>query len=320
MHSINMNGVNSSVRCCTSGNQAVIIAAGFVLLMSDPLRTDGTRAHDTAPAPDRDAKIEQLLLLGLDHYFAARYELAINVWTRALFLDRAHPRARAYIERARSALAERQRESEELLQNGVAAFQRGDADEARRLLRAAIEGGAPSEEALAVLERLNRLDAPAIPAAPPVNSGVPRRRAPLGAVVAGPGLHGVALAGIIAIVVGAGGYATWSQRVDWRLFAATLRSALPTDTPVARAALPVTREITLPVPRRGEETLARARSLAASGHLREALAVLDDLRATDPQKADGDRLRGDIQQQLLALSSVVPVAAPDRDKGERPRP
>ena len=51
------------------------------------------------------------------------YEHAINVWTRALFLDRSHARARAYIERARSALAERQRESEELLQNGVAAFQ-----------------------------------------------------------------------------------------------------------------------------------------------------------------------------------------------------
>ena len=69
--------------------------------MSDPLRTDGTRARDGAPAPDRDAKIEQLLLVGLDHYFAARYELAINVWTRALFLDRSHPRARAYIESAR---------------------------------------------------------------------------------------------------------------------------------------------------------------------------------------------------------------------------
>src|ERR1700722_14628742 len=74
---------------------------------------------------DRDAKIEQLLLVGLDHYFASRYELAINVWTRALFLDRSHARARAYIDRARSAQAERQRESEELLQNGIAAFQRG---------------------------------------------------------------------------------------------------------------------------------------------------------------------------------------------------
>src|SRR5438046_1372608 len=133
--------------------------------MSDPLRTDGTRARDGAPAPDRDAKIEQLLLVGLDHYFAARYELAINVWTRALFLDRSHARARAYIDRARSALAERQRESEELLQSGVVAFQRGDADEARRLLQAAMDGGAPSEDALAVLERLNRLETAALPAA-----------------------------------------------------------------------------------------------------------------------------------------------------------
>jgi hypothetical protein len=34
----------------------------------------------TAPASgaDRDAKIEQLLLVGLDHYFANRYELSIN--------------------------------------------------------------------------------------------------------------------------------------------------------------------------------------------------------------------------------------------------
>src|SRR5258705_12947734 len=132
--------------------------------MSDPLRTDPSRAQDAASASDRDAKIEQLLLVGLDHYFAAHYELAINVWTRALFLDRSHARARAYIERARSALAERQRESEELLQNGVAAFRRGDGDEARRLLQAAIDSGAPSDEALAVLDRMNRLEQPALAA------------------------------------------------------------------------------------------------------------------------------------------------------------
>ena len=108
--------------------------------MSDPLRTDPSRALDAASEADRDAKIEQLLLVGLDHYFAAQYDQAINVWTRALFLDRSHPRARAYIERARSAVAERQRQSEELLHTGVAAFQRGEGDEARRLLKAAIDG------------------------------------------------------------------------------------------------------------------------------------------------------------------------------------
>src|SRR4051812_15336232 len=120
--------------------------------MSDPLRTGIPREPHPATEAERDAKIEQLLLAGLDHYFAAQYEQAINVWTRALFLDRSHPRAHAYIERARSALAERQRESEELLHSGVAAFQRGEGDEARRLLEAAMVGGAPSDQALAVLD------------------------------------------------------------------------------------------------------------------------------------------------------------------------
>src|SRR6202140_4128801 len=128
--------------------------------MPDSLRPDRRLVTDAASEADREAKVEQLLLVGLDHYFAAQYEQAINVWTRALFLDRNHARARAYIERARSALAERQRESEELLQTGVAAFERGEGSEARRLLEAAIKSGAPADEALAVLERLNRLEAP----------------------------------------------------------------------------------------------------------------------------------------------------------------
>ena len=132
--------------------------------MSETNRSD--IAHiDAGSGAERDAKVEQLLLVGLDHYFANRYELAINVWTRVLFLDRSHARARAYIERARSAQAERQRESEELLQNGVSAFERGEGGEARRLIEAAIEAGAPSEEAFAVLERLNRLETAAAPEA-----------------------------------------------------------------------------------------------------------------------------------------------------------
>ena len=289
--------------------------------MSDPLRTDGALAREIAPAQDRDAKIEQLLLVGLDHYFAARYELAINVWTRALFLDRTHPRARAYIERARSALAERQRESEELLQKGIAAFNRGDGDEARHLLQASIDAGAPPDEALAVLDRLNRLETAAPPAAAASSGRSQPSRAPL--EPAGPRASSRGVAAIVAsaiAVLALGGVAAWSNRVDWRALGAVALSAGRADAPATRSAAPVARETPLPPPRRDEESIARARSLAASGHLHEALSSLDAVRPTDPLKQEADRLRADIQRQLLALAAPPGAAPADRDTGDRRNP
>ena len=111
-----------------------------------------------SPDPEREARIEELLLAGLDRYFAGRYEEAVNIWTRVAFLERGHGRARAYIERARGAQAERQRESEELLHRGVAAYQAGDTDGARVLLVRAVEEGGPTDVALSFLQRLNRFD------------------------------------------------------------------------------------------------------------------------------------------------------------------
>src|SRR3954462_3973915 len=83
----------------------------------DPIHAQ-SHANPLGSELDREARVEELLLSGLDHYFAGQHDLAINVWTRALFIDRGHPRARAYIERARRALAERQREGEELIHTG----------------------------------------------------------------------------------------------------------------------------------------------------------------------------------------------------------
>ena len=122
---------------------------------------DDPRAEGQPSDVDRNVKIERLLLAGLDHYFQGRYERAIDVWSRVLFLDRSHARARAYIDRARAALAERLRESEELVHTGVEAFERGDVHEARSLLTSAVERGGGRDEALTVLERLNRLEAAA---------------------------------------------------------------------------------------------------------------------------------------------------------------
>jgi tetratricopeptide (TPR) repeat protein len=263
---------------------------------------------DTATGIDRDAKIEQLLLAGLDYYFAAQYEQAINVWTRALFLDRNHARARAYIERARGALAERQRQSEEWLHDGVAAFQRGDDDEARRLLEAAIAGGAPPDEALSVLDRLNRpapdaLAAVDAPASTRKLSAL-RNESTRSSLFGGRGI--AVLWTLVVALLTLAAYLTVANRADWPL----PLPFQPAPEPAAgAAAAPIPQDLSLPLPRRGEMLLARGRMLAANGRLHDALAALDQVRPTDPQKEEADRLRGDIQRQLLALTPMPPPVA-----------
>ncbi len=281
--------------------------------MAESLPADGSHALDAGSVGDRDARLEQLLLIGLDHYFAQHYEHAISVWTRCLFLDRNHARARAYIERARSALAERQRQSEELLHDGVAAFRRGDGGEARRLLRAAIDGGAPADEAFSVLSRLDRLEradrpipgadvpahvmvptpAPAPrPALRPVEEApVPRRTGGLAVTL---GML-VLAAGVSAAAIAASNGWRWSPL---RAFSEP-ELAVPIDPDVP--------DTVPPIPRRGEMNLDRARALAAGGRLHDALAVLDRIRPTDAERGEADDLRADIQQQLLALVSTPPA-------------
>jgi hypothetical protein len=254
----------------------------------EPLPTDSTPQE---PERDREARVEELLLNGLDHYFAGQHELAINVWTRALFLDRGHARARAYIERARGAIAERQREGEELIQSGAAAFQRGESATARRLLTSAVEHGAATEEALGLLERLDRLDAasgqqesrttrPAVrhDKNPGTAAETRRDRSWLGWIAAGVVLGAAAVAVAAAIV--------W-VRGEWRPIAASgTVTARPVDQP-------------LPVPSASDVRLARAHAQYERGHLRDALAEIDGVPAGDPRSAEADALKADIQAKLL---------------------
>jgi hypothetical protein len=289
--------------------------------MADSYRTDGSRAIEAASDPDRDAKIEQLLLAGLDHYFSARYDQAINVWTRALFFDRSHPRARAYIERARSALAERQRESEEFLHNGIAALDRGERAEARRLLQAAIDRGAHADDARDLFNRLNHeLEADTILPAPEailIKPARSARAASAGVRTRSRTGFNIVLALTVVAAAGLGAYTLAGRDgSDWRA-----RFDLQSG-PVGTAAPAPAREVALPLPRRGEIALARARTLAAGGRLREALAVIETVRPADPQKTEADRLRSDIQRQLLGLvtapRSTVPARDPNRAETRQP--
>jgi tetratricopeptide (TPR) repeat protein len=268
--------------------------------MADPLRDQDTSADLT---PGRESRIEELLLAGLDHYFSGQHELAISVWTRVLFLDRSHARARAYIERARGAIAERHREGDELLQTGAAAFSRGEIETARRLLTSAVERGARPEEALALLERLERLAPADVEAEPEIAQPRIRRYARrLAGSAERRGIRAATLLLVLAIGLASGVL----------VMIARSSGVWPWSPPAsgASAANPV--QEALPVPAASEVSLARARGWSASGRLRDALAALDAIRPGDPLRAQADELRARIQQQLL--DSAHATQAPPSSK------
>ena len=280
--------------------------------MTDPLRSDHPPEAGEVPERERDAHVEKLLLTGLDHYFAGQYELAISVWTRVLFLDRGHARAKAYIDRARSAVAERQREGDELLHTGVAAFDRGDAVAARDLLKSAVERGAASDEALAVLERLNRLEHATTRPAPVL---VPRPLpddvvdVPLAAAERPSTSRAIWVSTGVVAGLAAAGLVAW--------IALTRPGWLPVRPSSAAPGAAETPE-PVPVPAPSELSLARARNLYENGRLRDAMAALAAIGQSDPLKGDADELRAAIQRRLLE-SARAPGAASAGSVAAAPR-
>ena len=89
----------------------------------------------------------------------------------------------------------------------MAAFQRGEGDEARRLLKAAIDGGAPPDEALAVLERLDRLESTAASPASPHARQDPQAGPPRAAATRSRSTLGVAVTMlVVTAALALGGY------------------------------------------------------------------------------------------------------------------
>ena len=258
--------------------------------MSDPQRSD--RLPLAGDVHERDARIEEFLLSGLDHYFAEQYELAINVWTRVLFIDRGHARARAYIERARGAIAERLRKGDELLHTGAVALNRGDAERARQLVTSAVEHGASADEALALMARIDRLENASVTTPAGRSAAVHEPSTLVGAVLGrgarwrwvGAGAVGgvvVAAAALVAFGRGSGVFPLFGP---------------PESVPVSTLNAP------LPVPTIGEVQLSKAQMFYARGRLQEALAALDAVPAGDPHRGRADELEAAIQRQLLAAA------------------
>ena len=226
-----------------------------------------------------------------------------------LFFDRGHARARAYIERARSAQAERQRESEELLHRGVAAFDRGDTGDARELLTAAVSQGASPDVALSYLGRLDRLEP-----ARPVSEAVAAPPAPIEAVPtdAHAAREGWRRAIAWSLVLAAGGAAALGA-ATLLLDVSDVRDALKLQRDAALLSRPIV-EDPVPVPRAAELALGRARAQFAAGHAGDALRTMAVIPASDSLRPDADRLRAEIQRALLAAAPVPVTPPPPRPK------
>jgi hypothetical protein len=268
--------------------------------MTGPLRTAPDR--DESADADRDALIERLLLAGLDHYFNGQYEQAVNVWTRVAFLERGHGRARAYIERARGALAERQRQSDEQLHRGLEAYRTGDLTTARDLLtRAVADGG--SETALLFLQRLGIAEAGLAAAAQ-----VPRPFAD-GSTIAARPYHRRR-----SDLVPAARSTNWVATV--LVSAAVAGLILLTAQPIASwlGEPPATGQMgsqratePLPLIRSAETRLARARALYQAGQVHDALRLLEAIGSGDPLRGAADELTAAIQAALLV--TTVPTSS-----------
>jgi tetratricopeptide (TPR) repeat protein len=254
--------------------------------MAESKRLESMSEADPA---DRDRRVEGLLVEGLDLYFSGQYDDAIHLWTRVLFLDRTDARARAYIDRARSALAERQRRAEELLHASQRLLEKGDTARARDLLTEAVATSGDDERAADVrvrLERVERLRAADRLASPAESSGtaplVHRMRRPSSA---SPWRLAAAVTAILMMVI----LASAPAIQDWI-------GAGPVGQDLASAAPAVP----LSVLSSSQVAFVRARTLFARGRLAEALRALERVDPRSSTRDQADQLRVDIQQLLLA--------------------
>jgi tetratricopeptide (TPR) repeat protein len=255
--------------------------------------TDAPRHADqtTERTSSGDSRVESLLNEGLGHYFEGRFEDAIHLWTRVLFLDRHHASARAYIERARGAIAERQRRADESLQAVAGLLDSGRAAEARARLAQVITITGDDERTAALRLRLERLER--------VSGGAHR-------------IHAVPVPTTV----------WWHRGLAWASYRVRLRHVAVVSVVVCLGVLwsspairtrvgfqsaqsaPVIPPAAVPVPvlSGGEVALIRARALYARGRLADALAVLDRVGTEQNSRPDADRLRVEIQRVLLAAA------------------
>lgn len=247
-------------------------------------------------AASREAQVDALLEDGLDRYFNGRFEDAIHLWTRVLFFDRTHARARAYIDRARTALAEQHRRSEEMLHASRELLSQGQTEAARRLLTDAMAARGDEVQAAALRVQLERVERATAPAPVTRQAESPVEKVPGWSWQRPrPAIALATIAGLVVLAIGAVAFVTWTEPAD----------VAPPVTPSVSGA----RYSTLSA---SEAALVRANTMFQAGRLAEALQKLDRIGPDSPERQAADELRIKIQQLLLA--SVRPSISAEANR------
>jgi tetratricopeptide (TPR) repeat protein len=130
----------------------------------DSGRPKKSSSVDTADpeSPVRDLgegeKTGDLLRQGKELLRTGCYQQAIHVWTRILFLDRGNPVACKAIDKAKRALAERQRESDAIVAEASAYEQEGERSKAKRLLARVLTTDPRHTEGRSLWEKIEALE------------------------------------------------------------------------------------------------------------------------------------------------------------------
>lgn len=121
------------------------------------LRTDEA-GKPAGPIGNAACKTEELAATGEELYRQGRFQEAIHVWTRILFLDRANLEARGAIERAKRDIAERQRRLDLETVEAARLLEEGDLEASRLRVRAVLSVDASHPEANLLAREIAALD------------------------------------------------------------------------------------------------------------------------------------------------------------------
>lgn len=275
--------------------------------------------EETSSLAELEPKIDALLRQGDHLVCSGRYQQAIHVWTRILFLDRGNRVAREAIEKAKRMLAERQREIDVMVLDAAQFASDGDRQKAKKLLDHVLSIDPRHTEGRTLWEKLDSLDrrreGSSSLTAEPDTEVAPRPRRRTNRVGAGTAKRGKSLLPLkIAAflfcafcLLALGGlylHLNWDSLVGDSAFAASPREGLDT---LGERDIP-------PLPTLSELHYFNGARLFSKGRYREALSELDRVERQSSVSEDARNLVLRIEERLLRDAIATENLQPPSEK------